>query len=55
MMLQRMEDDHFSASWQTVVIEIIERTIVIHPAFGGEVTFVKAKKSRVLVMLLKFN
>jgi hypothetical protein len=35
--------------------EIIKGAIVIHPAFRSEVTLVTVKKSRVFVMLLKFN
>ena len=35
--------------------EIIERAIVIDPAFCSEMTFVTDKKSRVFVVLLKFN
>jgi hypothetical protein len=50
-----MEDDQFSASWQTPVKEIVKSAVVIDPAFGSEVTLVKVKKSRVLIMRLKFN
>ena len=35
--------------------EIVKGAVVIDPAFRGEVTFVKVKKSRVLVMALKFD
>ncbi len=50
-----MEDDHFSASWQTPVKEIIERAIIIHPAFRSEVALVTDQKSRVFVVLLKLS
>jgi hypothetical protein len=50
-----VKDDDFSAPWQTPVKKIIERAIVIHPAFGSEVIPVKVKKSRVLIMFFEFN
>jgi len=50
-----MEDDHFSASWQTPVIEIVERAIVIRPAFCCKMRLVPDKKSRVFVVFLKFD
>jgi hypothetical protein len=50
-----MEDDQFSAFWQTAVKEIIKRTIVIDPALRRQVTLVKVKKSRVFIVPLKFN
>ena len=49
------EDDHFSASWQTSVKEIVKGTVVICPAFCCEMTLVTDKKSRVFVVLLKFE
>ena len=55
MPLQRMEDDQFSASWQTPVKEIIKRTIVIDPALRSQVTLVKVEKSWVFIVALKFN
>src|SRR5712664_1213997 len=50
-----MEDDRLSASWQTPVKEIIERAIIIHPAFCSEMILVTDEKSRFFVMRLKFS
>ena len=50
-----MKDDHFSASWQTAVIEVVKHLVVICPAFCCEMTLVTDKKSRVFVVLLKFD
>jgi hypothetical protein len=50
-----MEDDQFSASWQTPVKEIVKSAVVICPAFCCEMTLVPDKKSRVFVVLLKFD
>jgi len=49
------EDDQFSASWQTAMKEIIERAIIIHPAFCSEMTCVTDQESRVFIVRLKFN
>ena len=35
--------------------EIVKGAVVIEPTFRGEVTLVMVKKSRVFVMLLKFD
>jgi hypothetical protein len=50
-----MEDDQFSAFWQTPVKEIIKCAIIIDPTLGSQMTLVKIKKSRVFVVPLKFN
>ena len=43
------------ALWQTPVKEIVKGTVVIYPAFCCEMTLVTDKKSRVFVVILKFN
>ena len=49
------EDDQFSASWQTAMKEIIERAIIIHPAFCSEMTCVTDQETCVFVVFLKFD
>jgi hypothetical protein len=44
-----------SASWRAPMKEIIKSAIVIHPAFGCEMTFVTDKKGWVLIVSLKFH
>jgi len=44
-----------SASWRAPMKEIIKSAIVIHPAFGCEMTFVTDKKGWVLIVCLKFH
>src|SRR6266513_5080410 len=50
-----MKNHTLSGSWDTPMKEIIKGAIIKHPALRGQVTLVVEKKSRVLVMLLKFN
>ena len=50
-----MESDHLLALWQTPVKEIVKGAVVIRPAFCCEMTLVTDKKSRVFVVLLKFD
>ena len=44
-----------SALWRAPMKEIIKSAIVIHPAFGCEMTFVMDKKDWVLIVPLKFH
>src|SRR5262249_50376123 len=47
--------DHLLPLWQTPVKEIVEGPVVIGPAFFRKMTLVTDEKSRVFVVLLKFN
>src|SRR5262249_2247724 len=55
VLLRQPKDDRRSATWQTAVKEIIERAIIIHPAFCSEMTSVTDQESRVFIVRLKFS
>lgn len=55
MMFREMEGHQFSARWQTPVKKIVKSAVVICPAFRCKMGLLPDKKSRVFIVLLKFN